>query len=117
MPSSACKKQQPGDLVYFGRPIHHVGIYIGGGRFIEAPYTGAFFFNDTPTTEIYTLALPDALPILGVDGLRRHAPLCAVDRLAQLGQFLVVLELARTYHVAHQVVLGNGQLRVIAPGV
>jgi cell wall-associated NlpC family hydrolase len=32
---------QPGDLVYFGRPIHHVGIYIGGGRFIEAPYTGA----------------------------------------------------------------------------
>jgi cell wall-associated NlpC family hydrolase len=32
---------QPGDLVYFGRSIHHVGIYIGGGRFIEAPYTGA----------------------------------------------------------------------------
>jgi cell wall-associated NlpC family hydrolase len=32
---------QPGDLVYFGRPIHHVGIYVGGGRFIEAPYTGA----------------------------------------------------------------------------
>jgi peptidoglycan DL-endopeptidase CwlO len=32
---------QPGDLVYFGHPIHHVGIYIGGGRFIEAPYTGA----------------------------------------------------------------------------
>ena len=32
---------QPGDLVYFGRSIHHVGIYIGGGKFIEAPYTGA----------------------------------------------------------------------------
>jgi cell wall-associated NlpC family hydrolase len=32
---------QPGDLVYFGRPIHHVGIYIGGGQMIEAPYTGA----------------------------------------------------------------------------
>ena len=32
---------QPGDLVYFGHPIHHVGIYIGGGKFIEAPYTGA----------------------------------------------------------------------------
>ena len=32
---------QPGDLVYFGRPIHHDGIYIGGGKFIEAPYTGA----------------------------------------------------------------------------
>ena len=32
---------QPGDLVYFGRPIHHDGIYIGDGKFIEAPYTGA----------------------------------------------------------------------------
>jgi cell wall-associated NlpC family hydrolase len=32
---------QPGDLVYFGFPIHHVGIYIGGGKMIEAPYTGA----------------------------------------------------------------------------
>ena len=32
---------QPGDLVFFGRPIHHDGIYIGGGKFIEAPYTGA----------------------------------------------------------------------------
>jgi cell wall-associated NlpC family hydrolase len=32
---------QPGDLVFFGSPIHHVGIYIGGGKMIEAPYTGA----------------------------------------------------------------------------
>src|SRR5438067_9144214 len=26
----------------------------------------SFFFNDTPTTEIYTLSLHDALPIFGV---------------------------------------------------
>ncbi len=32
---------KPGDLVFFGSPIHHVGIYIGGGEMIEAPYTGA----------------------------------------------------------------------------
>jgi cell wall-associated NlpC family hydrolase len=32
---------QPGDLVFFGSPIHHVGMYIGGGMMIEAPYTGA----------------------------------------------------------------------------
>lgn len=31
---------QPGDLVYYGDPIHHVGIYIGGGRMISAPQTG-----------------------------------------------------------------------------
>src|SRR3712207_7255309 len=30
-----------------------------------------FFFNDTATTEIYTLSLHDALPILG-RALRRH---------------------------------------------
>src|SRR6266498_4893343 len=33
-----------------------------------------FFFNDTPTTEIYTLSLHDALPILQhlTSGLARH---------------------------------------------
>ena len=31
---------RPGDLVFFGSPIHHVGMYAGGGAFIEAPYTG-----------------------------------------------------------------------------
>ena len=31
---------QPGDLVFFGSPIHHVGIYVGGGRYIHAPHTG-----------------------------------------------------------------------------
>ncbi|RJQ55137.1 MAG: hypothetical protein C4521_02870 [Actinobacteria bacterium] len=31
---------QPGDLVFFGNPIHHVGIYVGGGNMIHAPRTG-----------------------------------------------------------------------------
>jgi len=31
---------QPGDLTFYGSPIHHVGIYIGGGRMISAPHTG-----------------------------------------------------------------------------
>lgn len=30
----------PGDAVFFGTPIHHVGIYIGGGYYIHAPRTG-----------------------------------------------------------------------------
>lgn len=33
-------KLQPGDLVFRGSPIHHVGIYIGGGKMIAAPQTG-----------------------------------------------------------------------------
>ena len=35
--------EQPGDLVFFGPSaggIHHVGIYVGGGSMIDAPYTG-----------------------------------------------------------------------------
>ena len=32
----------PGDVVFFGSPVHHVGIYIGGGYFIHAPRTGDF---------------------------------------------------------------------------
>jgi cell wall-associated NlpC family hydrolase len=32
---------QPGDLVFFGSDLHHVGIYIGNGDMIEAPHTGA----------------------------------------------------------------------------
>jgi cell wall-associated NlpC family hydrolase len=31
---------RPGDLVFFGSPIHHVGIYIGHGDMINAPQTG-----------------------------------------------------------------------------
>lgn len=33
---------QPGDLVFFGSPVHHVGMYIGGGYFVHAPHTGDF---------------------------------------------------------------------------
>ncbi len=30
----------PGDLLAFGCPVHHVGIYVGQGLFIHAPRTG-----------------------------------------------------------------------------
>jgi len=32
---------RPGDLVFFGQPIGHVGIYFGGGKMIDAPHSGA----------------------------------------------------------------------------
>ncbi|MEB1807486.1 MAG: NlpC/P60 family protein [Bacillaceae bacterium] len=31
---------QPGDLIFRGNPIHHVGIYIGNGQYIHSPQTG-----------------------------------------------------------------------------
>jgi len=31
----------PGDLIFFGRPISHVGIYLGGGKMVHAPRSGS----------------------------------------------------------------------------
>jgi cell wall-associated NlpC family hydrolase len=33
-------QMQPGDLVFFDG-LGHVGIYIGGGQFVDAPHTGS----------------------------------------------------------------------------
>jgi cell wall-associated NlpC family hydrolase len=35
-------QEQPGDLVFFGSPAYHVGIYVGGGSMVNAPHTGAY---------------------------------------------------------------------------
>jgi cell wall-associated NlpC family hydrolase len=40
LPHVAQSDLQPGDLVFFYSPIHHVGLYVGGGRMIDAPFTG-----------------------------------------------------------------------------
>jgi len=34
-------QKKPGDLLFFGRPVSHVGIYIGGGKMVHAPRTGS----------------------------------------------------------------------------
>src|SRR5665648_1078558 len=31
---------RPGDTVFFGTPVYHIGIYAGGGYFVHAPRTG-----------------------------------------------------------------------------
>jgi cell wall-associated NlpC family hydrolase len=44
---------QPGDLVTFGRPAEHIGIYIGNGMMINAPHTGTSVRTEavgTPTS-------------------------------------------------------------------
>lgn len=32
---------RPGDLLFFGRPISHVGIYLGAGKMVHAPRSGS----------------------------------------------------------------------------
>ena len=44
MPVTKLKELEPGDLVFYNtrnRPYSHVGIYLGEGRFLHAPRTGA----------------------------------------------------------------------------
>jgi cell wall-associated NlpC family hydrolase len=31
---------KPGDLLFFGNPISHVSIYMGGGKMVQAPRPG-----------------------------------------------------------------------------
>ncbi len=40
LPSVPIDQLKPGDLVFYGHPVHHVGIYIGNGQMIDAPYPG-----------------------------------------------------------------------------
>lgn len=40
LPKVSMSALQPGDLIFSYSPIHHVGIYIGGGKFIHAPHSG-----------------------------------------------------------------------------
>src|SRR5437870_13918778 len=42
----------------------HITYFISSHNYLYTTYIFFFFFNHTPTTEIYTLSLHDALPIL-----------------------------------------------------
>jgi hypothetical protein len=56
---------RPGDLVFFDG-VGHVGMYIGGGRFIHAPHTG---------TRVQVTSLDDPWYAGSYDGARRLFPL------------------------------------------
>src|SRR5687767_15492697 len=64
------------------------------------PLLPSFFFNDTPTTEIYTLSLHDALPISGRSRLRllrvHHLP----ERPGHAARPRYRAELLATAHVS-----------------
>lgn len=50
---------QPGDMVFFkkpGRAIHHVGLYVGNGNYLHAPYTGRTICIEPMTRSDYYTA-------------------------------------------------------------
>ena len=36
---------QPADLVFFGSPIHHVGLYVGDGKMLQQKVHGVFTYQ------------------------------------------------------------------------
>jgi len=54
-PKVSVSSLQPGDLVFYGSPIHHVALYVGGGQVIHAPQTG----------DVVRYASVDMMPIVG----------------------------------------------------
>src|SRR3712207_9026765 len=60
-----------------------------------------FFFNDTATTEIYTLSLHDALPISSLRALRAFAEVCRAGGVAPAARALGVSPSAVS-HLVHE---------------
>src|SRR3712207_8688773 len=56
-----------------------------------------FFFNDTATTEIYTLSLHDALPISELNGFERYAWVTTAYLLASTSIIPVIGKLGDVY--------------------
>jgi cell wall-associated NlpC family hydrolase len=55
---------RPGDLVAFGEPVDHIGMYIGEGRFVHAPHSGTSVrIDDLGSRRITAIrrVLPDAV--------------------------------------------------------
>ncbi len=48
-PVPSLAQARPGDLLAFGSPVHHVAIYIGDGKMIEAPRPG----RDVRVSDVY----------------------------------------------------------------
>src|SRR5712691_161607 len=48
LPHISRNQLQPGDLLFFYSPIHHVALYVGGGMVIEALHPGTFVLEDSP---------------------------------------------------------------------
>ena len=62
---------KPGDLVFFNtmrRTFSHVGIYVGQGKFIHAPRTGASVRVESMQTSYWARRFDGARRVAGVDG-------------------------------------------------
>jgi cell wall-associated NlpC family hydrolase len=72
-PVASLADARPGDLVCFGNPATHIGIYVGDGKMIVAPHTGTDVqiqpIGKTPSTIRRIVAAPLAVGGVGGTGV------------------------------------------------
>lgn len=93
---------QPGDILAFGSPVHHVGIYVGDNQMIEAPRPGLDVrigpVYETPTA--IRRVVPDASAVGPVSPTDAAAPLAATvaGRVAPGTPYASLFEAAAQRH-------------------
>lgn len=98
-------KLQPGDLVFFDtepnrKGADHVGIYIGGGKFIHAPHTGDVVKISSLSDSYYMNRLMATRRISGVAGAGMPTSMGSVDATAPIVK-LSADELADQYGMSY----------------
>lgn len=86
-PVASLADAQPGDLVAFGTPVEHIGIYAGNGMMVVAPHTGAQVryekISVTPSA-IRRIVPSDASGIGGLGSISGLSEIGGVSSLAGL---------------------------------
>lgn len=106
----------PGDLVFFGDPAYHVGLYVGGGKMISAPHSGAsVHITDvgTPTNYGRVAGLGTAVaPVIGTVGSVTSNVAGTVASVLGGAKYIVIEAVAVAFGVA---LVGFGLWRAEAP--
>jgi len=79
-PVASLAEAQPGDILAFGSPVHHVAIYVGDNQMIEAPRPG----KDVRISEVYETptAIRRVVPDAGATGSVGSADAVGTSRVA-----------------------------------
>lgn len=81
------RELRPGDLVFFntiGKNISHVGIYVGNGKFLNAPTTGKFVRIDKLYSRFWGTRYVTARRIIDETGNRQGSRLVAGEPVSTL---------------------------------
>ncbi|HET6151979.1 MAG TPA: transglycosylase SLT domain-containing protein [Marmoricola sp.] len=86
--SGGLANAQPGDILTFGSPVHHVGIYVGGGQMIDAPHPGTAVrvekVYETPSHVRRIVPSDSADPVTDVSAISGRAAVPASTPYASL---------------------------------